>query len=92
MDPYTLIIAEKPMAAKKIANAISSSPVKTKKMKSLTIYEGTTKGRKILVTSALGHLYSLTSRNKGWFYPVYSIKWIPYHLINKKKKESNRFY
>jgi reverse gyrase len=70
-----LIITEKPQAAQKIASALGNS----KKISDLGIsyYELERNGRKILVASAVGHLFNLTykSGQKGW--PIFELEWVP---------------
>jgi len=70
-----LIITEKPQAAIKIANALG----KARKLgeTGVSYYELEKDGRKILVASAVGHLYSLTYKQgqSGW--PVFELEWQP---------------
>jgi len=71
-----LIVTEKPSSAKKVAAALADKAPKQKKNKQCSYYELTHDGKKIIVTSAVGHLYGLVeSEKKGWNYPVFEIKW-----------------
>jgi DNA topoisomerase I len=79
-----LIITEKPSSAKKIAEALADGVPKKKKSKGSFYYELTHDGKKIWVTSAVGHLYGLVEANKaGWTYPVFDIKWQASYLSSK---------
>ncbi|HIP17089.1 MAG TPA: DNA topoisomerase I [Methanothermococcus okinawensis] len=74
-----LIICEKPNVAKKIANALG----KPKKLfyKRVPYYELERNGKKIIVASAVGHLFTLKESNKKnkkfGEYPVFDIEWVP---------------
>ena len=71
-----LIITEKPSSAAKVAAALADSAPKVKKNKQSSYFELTHKGKPIIVTSAVGHLYGLVEKNKnGWSYPVFDVEW-----------------
>ncbi len=75
-----LIITEKPSSAKKVAEALAEGRPLIKKNKQCSYYELTYKNKKILVTSAVGHLFGLVEEKKnGWNYPVFDIKWEESH-------------
>lgn len=83
---YELIISEKPQAAEKIAIALAdTSPVKTKdKANYFTL---THKGKKIIVASAVGHLYGLGEKGgESWKYPVFETEWKATYKTNKAAK------
>lgn len=70
-----LIITEKPQAAQKIAQALGS-PRKLIE-DSVSYYELTRNNEKILVASAVGHLFNLNyvKGQKGW--PIFNLEWTP---------------
>lgn len=71
-----LIITEKPSAAKKVAEALADKKPIKKVNKKVSYYELTHNNKKIIVGSAVGHLYGLVEEKKdGWNYPVFGIKW-----------------
>src|SRR3989344_5105060 len=71
---HTLIISEKPSAAEKIAVAIGK--VSRKKIGSVSYYEVSDKGKKIIVAPAVGHLFTLRAKNKK-DYPAFDLEWHP---------------
>ena len=85
MDKFILILSEKPSAALKIAEALADkSPKKQVYLKKIPYYELTHKGEKIVVVCAVGHLYTVTEKNKkGWTYPVFEIEWKASSDVNK---------
>ena len=84
MKEHTLIVAEKPVAAERIAKALDKNN-KPKKYKEKGVpYFVAERDRKIVVVPALGHLYTVTQREgKKSLYPVFSFKWAPRYLAEK---------
>ncbi|WP_064496891.1 DNA topoisomerase I [Methanocaldococcus jannaschii] len=85
-----LIICEKPSVAKKIANALGKA--KKKSIDGVPYYELERDGKKIIVASAVGHLFTLVEKeNKEFgFYPVFDIKWVP-ASVDKGKEYVNKY-
>ncbi len=80
----TLIIAEKPSVAGKIAQAIGSAQKKARS--GVPYYEIDTSDGKVFVAPAVGHIYSLQEKkNKKWnmVYPVFDIEWDPIYEVQK---------
>ncbi|MGE5188222.1 MAG: DNA topoisomerase I [Betaproteobacteria bacterium] len=84
MAKYTLIITEKPDAAKRIATALDTKgkPKKTQ-CSGVPYYEAYNNGNLVIVP-ALGHLYSIVSKQKKRDYPVFDYQWVPLHLADRK--------
>jgi DNA topoisomerase-1 len=78
---YTLIIAEKPDAAKRIAEAIADNKPKTITKNGASYYEFEVAKKKYICVPAVGHLFVLQPSKKdnpkGWNYPVFNFEWIP---------------
>ncbi|TRO61891.1 DNA topoisomerase I, partial [Candidatus Bathyarchaeota archaeon] len=66
-----LIIAEKPKAAKKIAESLGS--VRTQKGGESYYYQ--VEG--VVVAPAVGHIYGLVPGREGWDYPIFEAVWQP---------------
>lgn len=78
--PYTLIISEKPDAARRISESIADSKPKIVKKNGVDYYEFTVNGKKHVCVPAVGHLFVLDAKKgnvKGWGYPVFDYDWIP---------------
>ncbi len=89
---YTLIIAEKPDAAKRIAESIADKKPKQQKNKTVPYYELEHEGKKIIVGCAVGHLYNLAEKTKqGWTYPVFDVKWLEAYNANKHAKFTKNY-
>jgi len=83
-----LIITEKPQAALKIANSLAEGRPIAKKSGKITYYELNRGGKKILVGCAVGHLFSLFPKEKGW--PIFNLEWLP--SWEKKGSEFTKQY
>jgi DNA topoisomerase-1 len=72
---YILIITEKPQAALKIANSLGDA--RKLSDNNIPYYELERNGKKILVASAVGHLFNLNyvKGQKGW--PIFNLEWTP---------------
>ncbi len=71
---YVLIIAEKPDAARRIAEALADSKPKLINRNGVTSYEFEVNGKKHICAPAVGHLFVLEANDgkKGWDYPIFS--------------------
>jgi DNA topoisomerase-1 len=91
---YVAIIAEKPDAARRIAEALAEN----KSLKSftnedkVTYYEFKRNGRKHVVVCAVGHLFNLAPINKGWSYPIFNYTWKPSFQVNKDSGFSKKYF
>ncbi len=76
---YTLIIAEKPQAAKRIAEALADDKLKKIEKRGAYYYEFKRDGKPHICVPAVGHLFVLNEKKekKGWTYPIFSYEWIP---------------
>jgi DNA topoisomerase-1 len=87
MGKYTLIITEKPDAAKRIAEALDRQG-KPKQLKENGVpYFVANRDRELVVVPAIGHLYTIVhERGKRNYYPVFNFKWTPRHLAQRNAK------
>ncbi|MFP3951757.1 MAG: DNA topoisomerase I [Candidatus Bathyarchaeia archaeon] len=78
MTARSLVITEKPSAARRIAEALDEKGKPAPFRKSnVPYYIASKKGRELVVVSALGHLYTVVQDGGEWTYPVYDYKWAP---------------
>ncbi len=77
MGKYTLIVTEKPDAAARIAAALDLQGKPEKNQKSGVPYFKAQRNGEIVVVPAIGHLYTITSRDKMRGYPVFDYHWVP---------------
>jgi len=88
---YILGISEKPQASLKIATALADTiPIK-KTVNKVAYYELTHKGKKIVIVSAVGHLYTLYKKEKKGGYPNFNVDWFPSHQVNKSSAFTKKY-
>jgi DNA topoisomerase-1 len=82
-SPYTLVVCEKPDAARRIAHAIGTTSFR-ERMGPLPVFSVTdNRNERFVICSSIGHLYGLVDVNRNRnVYPVFDIKWAP---IQKKR-------
>ena len=84
LGKYTLIITEKPDAAKRIATALDTEGRTQKKVESGVPYYEAYRNGEIVVVPAIGHLYTVASKDKtSRDYPVFDYQWVPRFLAER---------
>ncbi|MFT4325933.1 MAG: DNA topoisomerase I [Candidatus Woesearchaeota archaeon] len=90
--PYELIITEKPSVAKKLAEALADSKAIQKRDGQVSYYLISHKKKDIVVTCAVGHLFTVTENSGGkWEYPVFDVKWEQSGKINKASEFTKKY-
>ena len=72
---YELIICEKPSTMEKIAQALADGKPVKKSDSGVSFYEVSHGGKDIVVTSAVGHLFTVAEKVKSFKYPSYEVEW-----------------
>lgn len=90
---YTLIISEKKEAAERIARALDDDGKPSKFQKrGIPYFEAYNNNRRLLVVPAIGHLYTIApDRRGGFYYPIFSVKWTPAFLFDKKARHTKNW-
>ncbi len=93
-DFESLLIAEKPDAAKAIADALSLQPgsrkIRIKKKGKPAYWIVEINGSKIAIVSSIGHLFTPSSRKRG--FPVYTYEWTPIWVADRKKQYTRKYF
>ena len=87
---YTLIIAEKPKAASKIAYALSDGSSKRYTLYNVPYWVFRLNGKWFVVGSAAGHLFTLTTDTYG--FPVFDYRWAPTWLVDRNAKYTKPYF
>jgi DNA topoisomerase-1 len=87
-EGYELIITEKPQAAMKIAYALADIAPVRRDLNKVSYYEIIHDNKKIVVVCAVGHLFNLIGKGKGW--PIFEMEWRP--AYEKKGAEYTKRY
>ncbi|MFH8080506.1 MAG: DNA topoisomerase I [Candidatus Aenigmatarchaeota archaeon] len=90
MQSFIVLLAEKPQAALKIAQALAEGEINKKSANNAYWFEFYRNGVKHVCLPAAGHLFVLDSKNKKWDYPIFEMEWVPPH--KKKVKFSLAYY
>ncbi len=89
----TIIIAEKPDAAERLALALAEGkPKKKASNQGVSYYEFERHGKKHIVVAAVGHLFGLKQKGSGWTYPVFDVEWVPSFKIRKQSAFSEKYF
>ena len=88
----TLVICEKPFAARRIAQALdedgSPTSYSDRRVPYYIAYRG---DEELVVVTALGHLFNVAQREGEWNYPVFDIKWAPAYEVDKGLSRTRKF-
>ncbi len=88
----TLIIAEKPSVANRIAAALGNGKEERKQGRDkISYYEINTKEGIIYVAAAVGHLFTVRQSDNERGYPVLNIEWAPSHEVGKKSEHTEAY-
>ncbi|NIQ05266.1 MAG: DNA topoisomerase I, partial [Candidatus Korarchaeota archaeon] len=88
MEKCTLIITEKPDAAKRIASALKEKGKVHRNEDNGVPYYKAGRDKEIVVVPALGHLYTITEERKGRnYYPVFNFRWVPRYAAERGAKQ-----
>lgn len=92
MEKYTLIVTEKPDAAKRIAQALDIQGKPEKRQENGVPYYVAKRDRLLVVVPSIGHLYTITQESgKKNCYPVFNYKWAPRHMVERGSKSLSRW-
>ena len=88
---HELVIAEKPDAAKNIANALADGKPIKKNLNGVPYYDVTRKNRDIFVASAVGHLYTVSAPKKSYKYPQFDTLWEETSKVDKNAAYTKKY-
>jgi DNA topoisomerase-1 len=88
LGKYILVIAEKPKAAQKIAEALSAS--KKLKINGVPIWITNWNGLTHVIAPAAGHLFTLSTNDRG--YPTFNFMWVPRYVVDRNARFSKKFF
>jgi len=84
LGKYTLIIAEKPDAAKRIATALDNNGNATKNVEHGVPFYRAYRNGDIIVVPSLGHMYTVASKEKNsGGYPIFDYSWVPRYMVER---------
>lgn len=86
-DGYTLVICEKPDAARRVSDALSDGRAKSSQVDGATVLRFNRGGEEFVVCSAQGHVYSVSDPcEERVVYPVFDVEWYQSNLVDKERR------
>ena len=87
----SLIIAEKPSVALRIAMALGEKGPLRKSFDGVSYYELASKGDTLYVVAAVGHLFSLQQKGAAKQLPVFDVEWVPSFKVNQSSYFTKKY-
>ncbi|MCW4023662.1 MAG: DNA topoisomerase I [Candidatus Bathyarchaeota archaeon] len=89
LEKYTLVVAEKPDAARRIAAALDTAGKPKENRENGTPFFSAYRSSNIIVVPALGHLYTVTSTKKEkQTFPIFDYQWVPLYQADRKASKT----
>lgn len=88
---YTLVICEKPDAAKRVADALSGGSGKSMTVEGTSVYSFARNGEEYVVCSAQGHVYGVSDpMEERTVYPIFDVEWYQSDLLDEDSASAGR--
>lgn len=88
---YTLVICEKPDAARRVADALSGGTSKTALVEGTSVHSFMLKGEEFVICAAQGHVYGVSDPiDERTVYPVFDVEWYPSNLLDEDNTGAGR--
>ena len=88
---YTLVLCEKPDAARGVSDALSGGKYRSEQVDGTTVFRFGRKGEEFVVCAAQGHVYGVSDPSaERTVYPVFDIEWYPSNLIDESSASAGR--
>ncbi len=87
---YTLVICEKPDAARRVSDALSRGSAKSSLVEGTTVFSFTRGGEDFVVCSAQGHVYGVSDpADERSVYPVFDLEWFSSDLVGEERSNAS---
>ncbi len=88
---YTLVICEKPDAARRVSDALSGGSSRNEQLDGTTVFRFSRKGEEYVVCSAQGHVYGVSDpTDERSVYPVFDVEWYSSDLLDEDSANAAR--
>jgi DNA topoisomerase-1 len=89
---FTLILSEKRETAERIAGALDEGGrPKSYREQGIPYFEAIHRGQTLRIVPAIGHLYTVAPREKGYSYPVLEVEWVPAYRFSRRLGHTRRW-
>lgn len=90
-EGYTLVICEKPDAARKVSEALSGDGGTSTVVEGMTVHRFARGGEEYVVCSAQGHLYGVSDPfDEMTVYPVFDVEWYTSNLVDQRRTRASK--
>jgi len=81
---YTLVICEKPEAARRVSDALSRGTASAEQVDGIVVFKFSRSGEEFVVCAAQGHLYGVSDpSDERAVYPVFDVEWYSTDLLDE---------
>ena len=88
---YTLVICEKPDAARRVSDALSGGTSQSEQVEGTIVYRFNRKGEEFVVCSAQGHVYEVSDPlEERAVFPVFDVEWYSSDQVDEKNRNAAR--
>jgi DNA topoisomerase-1 len=88
---YTLVICEKPDAARRVSDALSGGAPRSEIVDGTTVFRFIWNGEEFVVCSAQGHVYGVSDpTEERSVYPVFDVEWYSSDLVDEDSANAAR--
>lgn len=87
----TLIVAEKPSVALRLAIALGNNAQKRLNMNGVSYYEIDGPSGKTYIAAAVGHIYTIRQSDEKRSYPVLKVEWAPSYEVSKNSYYTKKY-
>jgi len=88
---YTLVICEKPDAARRVSEALSGGEFRSEQMEGTTVFRFNRMGEEFVACAAQGHLYGVSDpARERTVYPIFDVEWYSSDLVEDNTNAARR--
>jgi len=88
---YTLVICEKPDAARRVSDALSGGDSRSEILEGTTIFRFDRRGEEFVVCSAQGHVYGVSDPfDERAVYPIFDVEWYSSDKVDEDSANAAR--
>ena len=88
---YTLVICEKPDAARRVSEALSGGEFRSEQIEGTTVFRFNRKGEEFVACAAQGHLYGVSDPvGERTVYPIFDVEWYSSDLVDEDNANAAR--
>ncbi len=90
-EGYTLVVCEKPDAARRISESLAETRVERLRVEGTEVFRFKRGGEEFMVGAALGHIYGVSDPfDERGVYPVFDVEWYPSNVLEERLSFAKR--